>query len=106
MRPTVEQIASQIFTRKRADGTTLIWHQENESAATSKADAIGMVQRTLDFWIPQVADDLVEKRGITRVEALAAAKLVWRSGMAGMLAQPFPRKWGLEEEDFNFDVPD
>lgn len=102
----IAYVATTTFQRIRADGSVARWRQEDESAVQTKAEAVGMVQRTLNFWIPKAADDLVEQRGLKRVDAIKVARSMSRNGLRQMLDKPFSRRWGLTLEDFNFEVKD
>lgn len=98
--------ASQKHTRIKADGTVAEWQQEDESAVTTKAEAVGMVQRTIDFWLPQMVNDIVANRGISREEATALATKHFHAASEQMVAEPFPIKWGITVDDLKFEVPD
>jgi hypothetical protein len=102
--PQVALIASTTFQRRRADGTLHEWHQEDESAVTTKEECIGVIQRTIDFFIPKMAEDLRAQKGLPPNLAIARARLIMRTGMIEMIDQPFAKKWGVQVEDFSYDA--
>jgi hypothetical protein len=97
-----QDIAAQTFTRQKSDGTIVEWHQEDESAVISKAEAIAVVQRTIDFWLPKVATEIQQQRNIPFAEALASAQQSFLDGFSEMMSQPFPQRWGLTLADLTF----
>lgn len=100
----VAQFASKTHTRTKADGTVLTWKQEPESDVKIKEEAVAQMQRTIDFWLPQLIDDVAKKHGITRVEAVAIASRHFRTSTVTMLEEPFPVKWGVTMDDLNFNT--
>jgi hypothetical protein len=98
----VVYIASRKWSRRKADGTTVEWQQEDESIATSKADVIGMLQRTIDFWLPQLVQDLHEQTGVTLDTAKASSLANFRTSLSAMLDRPWTKRWGVTLKDFNF----
>jgi len=101
---TVEQIASTHFRRVRADGVVIAeWHQEDEDAATSKAEAVGMIQRTVDFWMGHMIYEM-QKGGIPLEEATANVTRIFRTNLLKTITSPFPRRWGITIDDFTFEV--
>lgn len=105
MKSMVERIASQKFSRRRPDDSIVEWQQEDETAVTSKAEAVAMVQRAIDFWVPKAASDLHAQRGIPKAKARILARQGAVTAMLD-LSTPFARRWNLQVKDFNFDVPD
>lgn len=101
---SVEFIASQTHTRVKADGSIVEWHQENELAVTSKAEAIGMVQRTIDFWLPQLVTDLQQQRKYSLSAAEDVARRSFITNIEKMMDQPFAQRWGFTIADFTFEV--
>lgn len=97
-----QYVATHRFTRTKPDGSTVEWQQEDESAATSKAEAVGMVQRTIDFWVPKLADDLQFKRGLPKVAAWRLARQNFEKTVVASLNNPFATRWHLSREDFTF----
>jgi hypothetical protein len=106
MKITAEQVAAQRFTRRRADGSIAEWQQEDEAAVASKDEAVAIVQRTINFWIPKIAADLRTQKGLPMRLARPRARQVMQEGLKEMLSKPFARRWGLTMEDFNFNVRD
>lgn len=96
----VKQIASRKFTHQTADGKTVEWQQEDESAVKDKAEAVAMVQRTIDFWLPKIADNLALHRNMPKAEAEILARRIFQENLTDMLTQPFAVKWNLTVEDF------
>jgi hypothetical protein len=102
--PQVAIIAATKFQRRRADGTLHEWQQEDESAVTTKEECIGVIQRTIDFFIPKMAEDLRAQKGLPPGLAIARARLIMRTGMTEMIDQPFAKKWGVQVEDFTYNA--
>lgn len=100
----VRMIASNVWSATKADGTVVEWQQEDENAVTSKAEAVAMVQRTIDFWLMKLLDDICRSRKISLEEAKIEAGKAFRTSMLNTLTEPWPSKWGMTIEDFNFDV--
>jgi hypothetical protein len=69
---TVEYVATQQFAYERTDGSVHRWHQEDESSVTKREDAIAMLQRTIDFWVPKLARDLQVERNVSAAQAIGA----------------------------------
>jgi hypothetical protein len=63
-RRLVEHIASQEWTYTRPDGTVAKWRQEDEEAAKSKEEEVGILQRCADFWIGKLTADLQTQKGL------------------------------------------
>lgn len=99
-----EMIASHVWIARKADGTVVEWHQEDENSVTSKAEAVAMVQRTIDFWLLKLVADIQQSRKIPLEDAKTAACHSFRATMLGTLVQPWPKKWGMTMEDFVFEV--
>jgi hypothetical protein len=98
----IQHIATHRFSRIKADGTVVEWQQEDESAVTSKTEAVGMVQRTIDFWLPALVDDLQRLRGFPRVVAMQMAHQSFEQTVDESLSSPFAKRWQLSREDFTF----
>ena len=86
----------------KADGTTVEWHQENESAVRNKQEAVDMVQRTIDFWVPRLASDLVKMKGLSPDDAKVSAKKVFAGTLQMHLLEPFAVRWDLKLSDFTW----
>lgn len=95
-------IAERSFTRRKADGTVVEWHQEDELAVKTKAEAVAMVQRTIDFWLPSLVHDLQIARNLALPDAISLATTTFSTSFEEMLANPFPRQWNMVLEDFDF----
>lgn len=99
---TYETLISNKFSYRKADGTVVEWQQEDEHAATTKAEALGMLQRTVDFWIPYITVQLRRKQKLSKKNAEIRARQVLREQMTQLVSQPFPQKWGITFEDLTF----
>jgi hypothetical protein len=85
----VEFVASHSFTRQATNGTTVEWHQEDESAVTCKAEAVAIVQRTIDFWLPMLADNIQHRQQVSRTEAERQSLEIFRTQFTVMITTPF-----------------
>lgn len=101
-----DMIASQRFTRQKPDGTIVEWHQEDESAVTSKAEAVAMIQRTIDFWFPYLVASLQQQKGMSLPDAVAMAEQSFTKNFIKMLRNPFPQRWGITLADVNLHPED
>lgn len=96
-------IATNIFYRVNHKGETVQWQQENESAVTHRADAVAIIQRTINFWLPKITTDLINEQGMSIEVARALAQDHFERTLLKMiLTSPFLRRWGLKIEDFTF----
>jgi hypothetical protein len=98
----VEFIATHKFSYLKSDGTKVEWQQENENAATSKEQAVGMIQRAIDFWVPYIAGQLHRQKKISIQNAKVMADQSVRKNITLTLSQTFPRRWGITLQDLTF----
>jgi len=98
----LKQLATNVYQRTDSNGVVHIWYQEDENAVTSKAEAVDMVQRTIDFWLPQLAEDVAREFGLTPEQAQPKAQDSFKHTLSNMLCQPFAVRWGLTVEDFTW----
>lgn len=76
------------------------WQQEDEESCQSREEAVAMVQRTIDFWVPMMRDQLIEQKGMDVSNATRAAKMSFTQNIAARLDVPFGGRWMLRIEDF------
>jgi hypothetical protein len=88
-------------------GKELTWYQENESAILTKAEAIEVLQRTVDFWLVKLRDIfLIAKLPLETARAKAITS--FRNKTISMLAQNtenvdyFPVRFGVTIDDLRF----
>lgn len=104
---TIDKLSKNTFTRQKADGTTVEWHQEDESAVQSKAEAVAMVQRTIDFWLPMLVRDLQVQNNLSLSDAIAQAQLSFSTNLVHTLAgAPFAKRWEMTVADFRIHMED
>lgn len=99
---TVEYVATQQFAYERTDGSVHRWHQEDESSVTKREDAIAMLQRTIDFWVPKLARDLQVERNVSAAQAIVMARTIFQETVPTLLKEPFPVKWEISMADLTF----
>lgn len=83
-------------------GQQLSWQQEDENACRSREEAIGVIQRTLDFWLVKMRDMYVAQ-GTPLDKAREDAKVTFLINLEQMLTQPFPKTWSLQLSDFSLE---
>jgi hypothetical protein len=101
---SIQQIASHRWSRQKADGTTLEWEQEDESSVKCKADVVAMLQRTIDFWMPQLIHDMQNQKAMSLIDARLMAKQHFQITLSAMLSEPWTRRWDVKLEDFTFPI--
>lgn len=104
IRDAAEVVASQKwFHIDAVTGEHLSWEQEEESSCSSREDAIGIIQRTLDFWLVKMRDMYVAQ-GLDIDRAREDAKVTFIINLeAMMLNTPFAKQWGLKLSDFSLE---
>lgn len=99
---TSQQIAARKWTHvDSVTGAMLTWKQEDEAACQSHEEAVGILQRTLDFWIVKLRDAIMVKNGLTVAKATEEANMTFFINLEFMLTQPWPRKWDLKLSEFS-----
>jgi hypothetical protein len=103
IRDAAQVVASQKwFHTDAVTGESMSWEQEEESLCTSREQAIGIIQRTLDFWSVKMRDMHVAQ-GADIETARKATKEVFGNNLRDMMHQEFPIRWGLKISDFSFE---
>lgn len=99
----VRMIASNVWSATKADGTVVEWQQEGKCGdQQGRGSRYGAAHYR--FWLMKLLDDICRSRKISLEEAKIEAGKAFRTSMLNTLTEPWPSKWGMTIEDFNFDV--
>lgn len=97
----IDFIRSQKWTHADSQtGQERHWQQEDEDSCASREEAVAMVQRTIDFWVPMMRDQLMKQKGMNVSDANRAAKMSFTQNIIARLDVPFGGRWYLRIEDF------
>lgn len=104
--PSARDFALRKFTRRKADGTIEEWQQEDVSGVTCKADAVAMIQRTINFWLPQAIQSVHIYHNRPLEEAKQLGVTMFKKNLREMINEPMPKKWLVKVDDFSFPTED
>lgn len=96
---------NKFFHTDSVTGEVRSWQQEDEGAVATREEAVAVIQRTIDFWLPKLRDDLHISNGMALSDAATKAKKAFAQNINETLRSPFPKKFGLTFDDFTFYLP-